>query len=153
VLSELAICHEDIWGCGRIDPHFLGLGTNWRWVFSFTPRPLYPPGKSPSTHWIRGWVVPRASLDTMEKWKFLTLPELEFWPLSHPVHNRSLYCLHHCGLLISKTSANISQFYIYVLNFLLLSLDGSLKLYSSMHLCWQLTHHNQVRFKLLAFTT
>jgi hypothetical protein len=31
---------------GCIDPHFLDLGTNWRGVVSFTPRPLYPRGKS-----------------------------------------------------------------------------------------------------------
>jgi hypothetical protein len=30
-----------------INPHFLDLGTSWRWVVSFTPRPLYPRGKSP----------------------------------------------------------------------------------------------------------
>jgi hypothetical protein len=35
-----------ILGSGCIDPHFLDLGTNWRWVASFTPRPLSPPGKS-----------------------------------------------------------------------------------------------------------
>jgi hypothetical protein len=34
-------------GSGCIDPHFLDLGTNWRWVVNFTPRPLYPRGKSP----------------------------------------------------------------------------------------------------------
>jgi hypothetical protein len=32
---------------GCIDPHFLDLGTSWRWVVNFTPRPLYPRGKSP----------------------------------------------------------------------------------------------------------
>jgi hypothetical protein len=26
---------------------FFDLGTRWRWVVSFTPRPLYPQGKSP----------------------------------------------------------------------------------------------------------
>jgi hypothetical protein len=26
---------------------FLDLGTTWRWVVNFTPRPLYPRGKSP----------------------------------------------------------------------------------------------------------
>jgi hypothetical protein len=31
----------------------------------------------PGTHWIGGWVGPRASLDDMEKRKFLTLPGLE----------------------------------------------------------------------------
>jgi hypothetical protein len=30
-----------------IDPHFLDLDTSWRSVVSFTPRPLYPRGKSP----------------------------------------------------------------------------------------------------------
>jgi hypothetical protein len=45
----------------------LDLGTRWRWVVSFTPRPLYPPGKepllpigqeagwSPEPVWTRGW--------------------------------------------------------------------------------------------------
>jgi hypothetical protein len=28
-------------------PHILDLGTRWRWVVSFTPRPLYTQGKSP----------------------------------------------------------------------------------------------------------
>jgi hypothetical protein len=31
----------------------------------------------PGTHWIGGWVGPRAGLDDMEKRKFLTLPGLE----------------------------------------------------------------------------
>jgi hypothetical protein len=34
-------------GSGCIDSHFLDLGTSWRWVVNFTPRPLYPQGKSP----------------------------------------------------------------------------------------------------------
>jgi hypothetical protein len=34
-------------GSGYIDPHFLDLGTSWRWVLSFTHRRLYPQGKSP----------------------------------------------------------------------------------------------------------
>jgi hypothetical protein len=33
---------------GCIDPRFLDVGTSWRWVVSFIPRPLYPRGKSPS---------------------------------------------------------------------------------------------------------
>jgi hypothetical protein len=28
-------------GSGCIDPHFLDVGTSWRWVVNFTPRPLY----------------------------------------------------------------------------------------------------------------
>jgi hypothetical protein len=30
-----------------MDPHFLDLGTSWRRMVSFTPRPLYPRVKSP----------------------------------------------------------------------------------------------------------
>jgi len=30
-----------------IAPRVLDLGARWRWVDSFTPRPLYPPGKEP----------------------------------------------------------------------------------------------------------
>jgi hypothetical protein len=41
-------CPElDVWGSGCIDPHFLDLGTNWRWVVSFTPLPLKRWGKRP----------------------------------------------------------------------------------------------------------
>jgi hypothetical protein len=49
-----------------------------------------PPGKSPGTHFIGGWVDPRAGLDDMEKWKFFILPGLEL-PLPlvvQPVANR-----------------------------------------------------------------
>jgi hypothetical protein len=54
-------------GSGYVDPHFLHLGTSWRWVVSFTPQPFYLRGKSPSTQWIG------ASLDDMKKRIFLTL--------------------------------------------------------------------------------
>jgi hypothetical protein len=46
-LTNSALRHEGVWGSGYIDPYFLDLGTSWRWVVSFTPRPLYPRGKSP----------------------------------------------------------------------------------------------------------
>jgi hypothetical protein len=41
-LTNYALRHEDVWGSGCIDPHFLDLGTSWRWVVSFTALPLYP---------------------------------------------------------------------------------------------------------------
>jgi hypothetical protein len=34
-------------GSGGIAPRILDLGARWRWVVSFTLRPLYPQGKSP----------------------------------------------------------------------------------------------------------
>jgi hypothetical protein len=68
---------EGVWGSESIDPHFLDLGTRWRWAVSFTPWSLYPRGRAPGTHWIGGWVDPRAELDDVEKKKFLTLPGLQ----------------------------------------------------------------------------
>jgi hypothetical protein len=35
------------WGSEGIAPRILELGTRWRLVVSFTPRPLYPQRKSP----------------------------------------------------------------------------------------------------------
>jgi hypothetical protein len=46
------------------------------WLTSRTWR--FTPGeRAPGTHWIGGWVGPRAGLDDVEKRKFLTLPGLE----------------------------------------------------------------------------
>jgi hypothetical protein len=39
--------HESVLGSGSIAPHILYLGPRWRWVVSFTLRPLYLQGKSP----------------------------------------------------------------------------------------------------------
>jgi hypothetical protein len=48
------------------------------------------------THWIGGWVDPRAGLDDVEKIKFLTLPGLELRPLGRP-DSQSLYRLRYPG--------------------------------------------------------
>jgi hypothetical protein len=77
-------------GGGISVPRILDLGTKWRWVVSFTPRPLYPGQRAPGTHWI-GWVGPRAGLDDVEKRKFLTLPGLELRPICRPARSQSLY--------------------------------------------------------------
>jgi hypothetical protein len=39
--------HEGVWGSGCIDPRVLDFGTIWKSVVKVTPRPLYPPRKSP----------------------------------------------------------------------------------------------------------
>jgi hypothetical protein len=51
---------------------------------------LYPWDITPSTHFIGGWVDPRASVDDMEKWTFFTLPGLELPPplVVQPVASR-----------------------------------------------------------------
>jgi hypothetical protein len=61
------------------------------------PWPFYSWARVPSTHCIGGWVDPRAGLDTMEKWKFLTLPGTWTRLLSHPACNQSLYRLCYPG--------------------------------------------------------
>jgi len=48
---------------------FFDLETRWRKVVSFTPRPLYPQGKRPGTHWIEGWVDHTDVLDAVVKRK------------------------------------------------------------------------------------
>jgi hypothetical protein len=53
----------------------LNLGSRWRWLVSFTLRPLYPRGKNSGTHWIGGWVCPRAGLDDVAKRKILSCRE------------------------------------------------------------------------------
>jgi hypothetical protein len=50
-----------------------------------------PREKAPGTHWIGGWVDPRASLDDVEKRKFWILLGLELQPLDHPAQSQSLY--------------------------------------------------------------
>jgi hypothetical protein len=47
VLFNWAPRHEDVQGIRGIAPRILDLGTRWRSVVSFTPRPLYPQEKSP----------------------------------------------------------------------------------------------------------
>jgi hypothetical protein len=57
------------------------------------PGRFTPEERDPSTHWIGGWVDPRAGLDDVEKRKFLTLPGLELRPLGRPARSQSLYRL------------------------------------------------------------
>jgi hypothetical protein len=50
------------------------------------PGRFTPDEKDPGTHWKGGWVDPRASLDDVEKRKFLTLSGIE-----RPTRSQSLY--------------------------------------------------------------
>jgi hypothetical protein len=47
--------------------------------------------------------------DNVEKWKFLILPRLEFWPLGCPAHSRSLYRLRYCD----STQVNTINYQIF----------------------------------------
>jgi hypothetical protein len=57
------------------------------------PGRFTPEERASGTHWIGGWVDPRAGLDDVEKRKFLTLPGLELRTLGRPARNQSLYRL------------------------------------------------------------
>jgi hypothetical protein len=61
-----ALCYEDIWGSGGITPLFLtSVLDGGEWSASHACR--FTPGEiAPGTHWVEGWVGPRAGLDAME---------------------------------------------------------------------------------------
>jgi hypothetical protein len=68
-LINQAPCHDDIQGSGGITPPFLTLlldGGEWSVP---CPGRFIPCEIVPGTHWIRGWVGPRASLDIVDKRK------------------------------------------------------------------------------------
>jgi hypothetical protein len=64
-------------GSGGIAPRILNLGSRWKRVVSFTPRPLYFMLRALGTHWIGGWMSPRAGLDTMANKKSVPLKVIE----------------------------------------------------------------------------
>jgi hypothetical protein len=66
------------------------------------PDRFAPEERAPGTHWIGGWVGPRAGLNDVGKRKFLTLPGLELWPLCRPARSQSLYRLRDPGQSDSK---------------------------------------------------
>jgi hypothetical protein len=63
-----------------------------------------PEERAPGTHWIGGWVGPRAGLDDVEKRKFLTLPGLELRLLGRPARSQSLYRLLYPGSLVNNST-------------------------------------------------
>jgi hypothetical protein len=75
----------------RYSPHFLILALDGSELSASRPGRFTPGERAPSPHWIGGWVGPRASLDDVEKRKFLTLPGLELRPFRRPASSQSLY--------------------------------------------------------------
>jgi hypothetical protein len=53
--------------------------------------------RASGTHWIEGWVGPRAGLDDVEKEKYLIFSGLELRPLGRPASSQSLYRLSYPG--------------------------------------------------------
>jgi hypothetical protein len=61
------------------------------------PGRFTPGERAPGTHWIGGWVDPRAGLNDVEKTKFFTLPGLELRSFGRPARSQSLYRLRYPG--------------------------------------------------------
>jgi hypothetical protein len=57
------------WGSGDIVPRILNLGTKWNCMVSFMPVRFTTGDRAPVTHWIGGWVGPRAGLDAVDNRK------------------------------------------------------------------------------------
>jgi len=52
--------------------HFLDIGTKWQWSSLRFGR-FIPWERAPGTHWIGGWVGPKAGLDTVVRRKIPSL--------------------------------------------------------------------------------
>jgi hypothetical protein len=78
---------ETYGGVGCIDHVFLTsvlVGGEWSIA---RPGRFTPGERTPGTHWIAR-VGPRASLDSVEKRNFMTLPGLELYRLRYPGYSR-----------------------------------------------------------------
>jgi hypothetical protein len=73
------------------------VGAEWS---ASRPGRFTPGERAPDSHWIGGWVGPRAGLDDVETRKFLTLQGHELRPLSRPVRSQSLYRLRYPGSIL-----------------------------------------------------
>lgn len=97
-----------------ISPFILNLSMRWRLVVSFTHQPLYLQRKNPGTHWIAGWVFPRACLDVLKKKKISCLyQELNPWspsPFVHKIFHIRFVCPFLCWNL--KHSCTFSLWHL-----------------------------------------
>jgi hypothetical protein len=131
-------CHEDIcsliknhimkmyWEVEGTAPWILNLGTR-RWASCFTSWPLYPWEGASTTHWIGGWMGPRAGLDAVAKRKnpypcqesnpscpahnLVTIPTELLWLLlmSWHVSVSTAHDSHTCGVLASVGITRLSS--------------------------------------------
>jgi hypothetical protein len=64
--------HEEVWGIGGIASRIHNHGTRWTCDQLHAPAALSQGERTPGTHWIGGWVGPRADSDAMENRKIPT---------------------------------------------------------------------------------
>jgi hypothetical protein len=83
------------WGSGCIIYIFLTSAlVGGEWLTSRCPR-LIAGERASGTHWIGAWVGPRASLNEVERRKFLTQPGLKLRPLARRASSQLLYRLRY----------------------------------------------------------
>jgi hypothetical protein len=70
----------------RYSSNILDLGTRWRWVVSLCRCHVTLGKQAPSTHWIGGWLGPRAGLDAARNWTPIPQPSNP-QPVTIPIHN------------------------------------------------------------------
>jgi len=85
-------------GSGGISPFILNLGTTWRCVVNFKPRPFYP-----STHSTGVWVGKCAGLDVLEKRK-ISCPCRDSNP--QPSNPQSSHCIDYANPVLSSDKIN-----------------------------------------------
>jgi hypothetical protein len=107
MLDQLTITPLRRMESGCIDSRFLDLGTDCRGVVSARPGRFTPREITIGTHWIGGWVAPRAGLEDAENKTFLTLPKFQLRPRGYPARSQSLYRLRYPGSSHIGTSFNI----------------------------------------------
>ena len=96
-------------GCRGIAPLILNHGTTLTWLINFIPLNVCPPPscKIPGSHYIAGWLAPRADLNTLERRKISY--STRFKPhIFRPVA-KSLYSL-GCSDLYACACVTISSF-------------------------------------------
>jgi hypothetical protein len=75
--SELALCHEDLWGSGSRAPAILTSaldGVEWS---DSRPSRFSSEARALSTNWMGGWMGPRAVMDSMQERKKFAPPGIE----------------------------------------------------------------------------
>jgi hypothetical protein len=124
-------------GIGCIDPHFLDLGTSWRWVVSFTPRPLYHWGNSPRYPLDRRLGGPQSQSGRREEGKILDPSGL-----TRPARSQSQYRLRYPGSISYLLRMNIR---------LDIMFSNSLNLCAFFHVKYNVTQPEKTNIKIIYY--
>jgi hypothetical protein len=87
--------HGGAWGERRYSSYSFSTSAldGGEWSASRPGRAFTPGERAPGTHWTRGWVGPRAGLNTEARGKILCPPGIEPRSPGRPVRSQTLYCL------------------------------------------------------------